>query len=283
MEQNNLLINYFNIIPLKRFVIIILLFIGIAKINAQVTNGVTGLLHMPNAEMQKDGTAIIGGNFLNKHNLPNNYWWGYNTFNYFINITFLSRIEISYICTLVKGQKHISYWPQQTWGKFVNQDRHFAARLQVIKEGEWWKFMPSIVVGTNDPTTGAQGDGFYYGGVGSSGNGYFNRWYIAITKHFNIPWGELGVHAAYLYNKRTDYPLNDPAFGINFRPDFHKNLNLIAEYDAKTFNIGATYALWADHFNFLVELQEGKYLSAGLVYKVNLKGGNRWKSKILDY
>ena len=94
---------------------------------------------------------------------------------------------------------------------------------------------------------------------------------------------EIGVHVTYLYNKRTDYPLNGPAFGINFRPHLHKNLNLIAEYDAKTFNVGATYALWADHFNFLIELQKGKYISAGLVYKVNLKGGNRWKSKLFDY
>ena len=36
-------------------------------------------------------------------------------------------------------------------------------------------------------------------------------------------------------------------------------------------------------FNFLIELQEGKYISAGLVYKVNLLGGNRWKSKLFDY
>ena len=104
-----------------------------------------------------------------------------------------------------------------------------------------------------------------------------------MTKHFNVLWGELGVHAAYLYNKRTDYPLNGPALGVSFRPNCHKNLNLIAEYDAKTINVGATYALWADHFNFLIELQDGKYVSAGLVYKVNLLGGNRWNCKLFDY
>lgn len=270
---------------MKRFIIILLLCLGFGmpKIHAQFTNGVTGLLHMPNAEMQKDGTAIIGGNFLNKHNLPSENWWGYHTYNYFINITFFSRIEIAYICTLVQGKKNGYHWPESTYGKFVNQDRHFAARLQAVKEGEWWKYMPSIVLGVNDPTTGAQSDGYYYGGVEGSGNGFFNRWYVSVSKHFNIPWGELGVHATYLYNKRTDYPLNDPAFGINFRPNYHKNLNFIAEYDAKTINIGATYALWADHFNLLFELQEGKYISAGLVYKVNLKGGNKWNCKIFDY
>ena len=95
--------------------------------SAQFTYGTTGLLHMPNAEMQKDATLVVGGNFLNKHNLPSDYWWGYDTFNYFVNITFFDRLEIAYVMTLVKGQKEIEYWPEVTWGKFVNQDRHFAA------------------------------------------------------------------------------------------------------------------------------------------------------------
>ena len=249
---------------------------------AQFTCGTTGLLHMPSAEMQKDGTLVVGGNFLNTHNLPSNYWWGYDTFNYFVNFTFFDCLEIAYVMTGVKGQEEIEYWPQETWGRFVNQDRHFAARLHIVKEGAWRKFMPSIVIGVNDPTTGTGGD-YSEMGVDGEGNGYFNRWYMAVTKHFYVPYGELGVHAAYLYNKRTDYPLNGPAFGVNFRPSFHRNLNVIAEYDAKTINVGATYAFWADHFNFLFELQEGKYISAGLVYKVNMKGGNEWKARIWDY
>lgn len=252
---------------------------------AQFTDGVTGLLHMPNAVMQKDGSFIIGGNYLNYRNVPfiNSSSYKYNTYNYYLNITFFKRLEIAYICTLNKGIPNSSYWPQQTWGKFTNQDRHFAAKLLLIEENIWWEYMPSIAIGVSDPTTGDGSTDYSNFGVDGSGNGYFNRWYIAMTKHFQLKgMGELGVHAAYLYNKRTDYPLNGPAFGLNFRPNFHKNLNLIAEYDAKTINVGATYSLWADHFNFLFELQEGKYISAGLVYKVNLKGGNNWKSKIFE-
>ena len=56
-----------------------------------------------------------------------------------------------------------------------------------------------------------------------------------------------------------------------------------AEFDTKTVNVGAMYALWADHFNLMVELQEGKYLSAGLVYKVNLQGNNRWNAKVFEF
>lgn len=263
---------------------IICIFLGNMKVAAQLTDGVTGLLHMPNAEMQKDATVMIGGNFLNKHNLPSNWWWGYNTYNYFINITFLDRIEISYICTLVQGKPGTGYhWPEFTYGKFVNQDRHFAGKIQLVKEGEWWEHMPAIAVGVSDPTSGGSAGDYSDMNVSGSGNGFFNRWFAAVTKHFQIPYGELGVHATYLKNKRTDYPLNGLGWGINFRPDFHRNLNVIIEHDTKTLNVGAIYSLWADHFNFLFELQKGKYISCGLVYKVNLKGGNRWKSKILDY
>lgn len=185
-----------------------MLCIGIFRTYAQFTNGMTGLLHMPNAEIQKDATFVLGGNFLNKHNLPSDYWWGYDTYNYFVNVTLFDRIEVAYICTLVKGQKEISYWPEQTYGKFVNQDRHFAGKIQLVKEGEWWKHMPALAVGVSDPTTGGGSD-YSDMAVDGSGNGYFNRWYVAVTKHFAINRiGELGVHAAYLYNKRTDYPLN---------------------------------------------------------------------------
>ena len=268
---------------------IILLFIFtlqfIPSIKAQFTDGMTGLLHLVNAEVQEDATFMLGGNMLHKRNLPNEKYWTtntgtYNTYNYYINVTLFERIEISYICTLIKG---MPTWPSYTWGKFVNQDRHFAGKLQLVKEGEWWEHMPAVAIGVSDPTTGVQSDGYYYGGVSGNGNGFFNRWFAAVTKHFDIPYGELGVHATYLYNKRLDYPLNGLGWGINFRPDFHKNLNLIIEHDTKTLNVGAIYSLWADHFNFLFELQDGKYVSCGLVYKVNLKGGNRWKSGIFDY
>lgn len=272
---------------LKKFILIACLYLGfgIDKINAQLTDGMTGLLHMPNAEMQRDATFMMGGNYLNWRKVPfiKRSWYHYNTYNYFLNITFFKRLEVSYICTLNRGVPNSSYWPKPTWGKFRNQDRHFAAKFLLMEEGQWWEYMPAIVLGVSDPTTGQDGADYTSMDIKKTGNGSFNRWYIAATKHFQIPYGELGIHAAYLYNKRTDYPLNGAAFGVNFRPVFHRNLNIIAEYDAKTVNVGATYALWADHFNFLFELQQGKYISAGLVYKVNLKGGNRWKSGVFAY
>jgi len=268
-----------------RFIILLMcLYFNNINIRAQQTDGMTGLLHMVNAEVQKDATFMLGGNMLHKYNVPSpDYWWGdYNTYNYYINLTLFNRIEVAYICTLVQGKPN-SIWPSFTYGKFVNQDRHFAGKIQLTKEGEWWKHMPAIAVGVSDPTTGGSAGDYSDMNVDGDGNGFFNRWFAAVTKHFYIPYGELGLHATYLYNKRTDYPLNGLGWGINFRPDFHKNLNLIIEHDTKTLNVGAIYSLWADHFNFLFELQDGKYVSCGVVYKVNLKGGNRWKSGIFSY
>ena len=189
---------------------------------------------------------------------------------------------MAYICTLIQGKPEFGErWPEYTYGKFTNQDRHFAGRINVLKEGELWKHMPSIVLGVNDPSTGGDFDYTDFN-VNTSGNGYFNRWYIAMTKHFQTQAGELGVHVAYLYNKKQDYKLNGPAVGVNFRPAIHPTLNLIAEYDAKTLNIGATYSVWNDHFQAVFELQQCKYISAGLIYKVNLLGNNQWKSKFIE-
>ena len=50
-------------------------------LSAQLTYGTTGLLHAPSAEMQRDKTVMIGGNFLNKEITPPT--WYYHTYNYF--------------------------------------------------------------------------------------------------------------------------------------------------------------------------------------------------------
>ena len=75
-------------------------------IKAQQTDGMTGLLHMVNAEIQKDATFMLGGNMLHKNNVPSKLWWGdYNTYNYYINITLFDRIEMaSFIGQILLGE-----------------------------------------------------------------------------------------------------------------------------------------------------------------------------------
>ena len=67
--------------------------------HAQFVDCSTGLLQMPTAEMQQDGTFMITNNFLNKHSLPTS-GWGYNTFQYGFAISMWGRIEMGYVCTI---------------------------------------------------------------------------------------------------------------------------------------------------------------------------------------
>lgn len=60
---------------------------------------------------------------------------------------------------------------QSQMGKFTNQDRYFSLRLRVLKEEQFFKYMPAAVLGTSDPFTESRGGEIMPSGDG--GNGYF--------------------------------------------------------------------------------------------------------------
>lgn len=253
----------------KLLVVTCFLVLGIPAI-AQFTYGTTGLLHMPTADMQQDKTFMAGSGYLNKHATPSR--WYYNTWNYYINITFLPWIEVAYTCTI------FDEWLANRKVHMINQDRSFHGRLRIWKEGWWKEWAPQIVVGVNDFTTGSGGD-YTEMGVDGDANGYLNRYYIAATKH--LSWhGEWGIHAAYVYNKRGKDKLNGVAVGVDYQFALKgeelwqkavNGLNLMAEYDSKFVNIGAKYTFWKDQINIITELRECKYPSVGVYFKVHLK------------
>ena len=254
----------------KLLVVTCFLVLGIPAI-AQFTYGTTGLLHMPTADMQQDKTFMAGGGYLNKHATPDR--WSYNTWNYYINITFFPWIEVAYTCTI------FDEWLADRKLYMVNQDRGFHGRLRLWKEGWWKEWTPQIVVGVNDLTTGASGLDYGEMAIEGDNNGYFNRYYIVATKHLSW-YGEWGIHAAYVYNKRGKDKLNGVAIGVDYQfalkgeEPWQKavnGLNLMAEYDSKFVNVGAKYALWKDYINIITELRECKYPSVGVYFKVHLK------------
>ena len=265
----------------------------------QFVNGTTGLLNMPTADMQKDATVMMGGGYLSKHTTPPR--WNYNTWNYYVNITFLPWIEVAYTCTI------FDEWASKTV-RMINQDRNFSGRLRVWKEGWWKKWTPQIVLGVNDVTSGSGGDYLNFG-VDGKGNGYFSRTYVAITKHIDCQQvGKLGLHASYVYNNRTDYPLNDWAFGANFRFGLKEGglgarllngMNLMVEaYPANgqggrkiklnsyeperhyarglhmgryDLNAGLSYSWWNDRINWYGYYYGCKDFSTGLQLKIYMK------------
>ena len=184
-----------------------------------------------------------------------------------------------------------TYYPESVWGKYCNQDRQFSGRLRLWKEGWWKEWTPQIVLGANDPGTNDRTSEKDYG-IGmtgsASGNGHWQRYYLAVTKHLSIRnTGELGIHLAYVYNKRTDYHLNGPAIGANFRFQLLGNqpfmkavnkLNLMAEKYGKNKyvwdNSVDDYILLKsneEYFNVVIEFNRCRYFSGGVFFKVHLK------------
>lgn len=250
---------------------------GLGAARAQFTDSSTGLLQMPTAEMQEDGTFMITNNFVNKH--ATSPRWNYHTFQYGFAVSFWGRVEIGYVCTIFNGswdprpkEEKGSYWTIMR-----NQDRHFTGRVLLLREGEFGQnWIPALVAGISDPTTGSGGD-YSKMNVDGTGNGYFNRNFIMLTKHFDTPWGALGAHAGYQFNWRKDYPINAPCAGVDWKPvwlqdkGFFDSLDCILEYDSRTVNMGFIASVWDNRFEAMFELQDFQWINFGLRYKLRMK------------
>lgn len=107
---------------------------------------------------------MLGGNVLDITPL---HYYDFDvryTFNYYLNITVFPWLEVGYTCTLNYANKGSTYFPEQSWGKYTNQDRSFNFRLRVWKEGWWKTWTPQIVIGVDDPGTH---DSYGGGGISS--------------------------------------------------------------------------------------------------------------------
>ena len=264
----------------KLLLSIVIAFVSCSLARAQFTDSSSGLLQLPTALMQDDGTFMITNNFLNRHSLPTS-GWSYNTFAYGFDVTFWNRLEVGYVCTIFNGKK--SGKESDRTMILFNQDRHFLGKFQILKEGEFGLgWIPALAVGISDPTTASSKNGYIDGsaGVEGTGNGYFNRMYVALSKTFPTQWGRVDAHVAYLYNRRTDYPLNGPGVAVTWRPvwlvdrGLLDEVQLIAEYDARTVNMGMIASVWDRRFELMLELQNFRWINFGARFKVKLNRDN---------
>ncbi|MBR4585444.1 MAG: YjbH domain-containing protein [Bacteroidales bacterium] len=250
--------------------------LGTAALHAQYLDSSTGLLQMPTADMQADGTFMITNNFVNKNALSKR--WGYDTFQYGFAVSFWKRVEIGYVCTIFNGA-----WdprPNKTERQRIirNQDRHFTGRVLLLREGEFGlDWMPALVAGISDPTTGSGGYEYAGGDVSGGGNGYFNRNFMVLTKHFQTSWGDLGAHMGYQFNRRNDYSINAPCAGVDWKPVWlHRkgildDVDCIVEFDSRTVNAGVIASVWDNRFEVMFELQNFRWINFGLRYKVRIR------------
>jgi hypothetical protein len=208
---------------------------------AQPTAGTTGLLNIPTAGMQADGTFMFGGTWLPAAMMPEAL--NFNTGNYYLNLTFLPFFEVSYRCTLLKSQS----------GGYRNQDRSVAVRARLFRER---RYFPAVVAGGNDIYTSS-----------GKGNQYFSAFYAVTSKNFDC--GKIQVQASLGYGLDTfrNDQLAGIFGGISFSPEFLQSLELMAEYDSNAFNAGLSLTLFS-HLRVVVFAYDLDHRAGCLMYKI---------------
>lgn len=234
----------------------VLLLTSFSGIRAQEYTGITGMMHVPTAEMAPAGTARVGAFFLNREFTPDRMKDAngkYFTFNHFLAVAPFSWVELSYVCTLLKTAKN--HDEAQGIG-YHGKDRHFCVKLRPLKEGKYW---PALAVGVQDPANTKEGD-----------NTYFKNYYVAASKHLNWKGHELGVHLTYRYY-RSDFNAKwrGVTGGITYRPAFAPNSRAMLEYTGNDVNVAVDCYLWRLLF-VQAGLQNGKYFSGGLMLRIQL-------------
>ena len=223
---------------------ILIILLADYSVYSQTIGGITGLLNTPSAQMQEDGTFMMGVNYLPDIITPEPF--NYDTGNYYFNITFLPFLEVSYKMTLFSNG-----------GKYNQQDRSIALRGRLIKERH---FIPSVVVGANDIHTSSSG----------RGNQYFGSMYLVATK--GLIWNKNKLDLTMGYSCASFRHNNYVGLfgGLSYSPCFFNQLNLMAEYDSNHINIGSSL-LVLKHLHLVAFICDFKKdIVGGISYKVFL-------------
>ncbi len=215
---------------------------------SQYSMGSVGLLNTPSAEMNEDGVARVGSNYLPESMTPSA--WDYDSANYFLGITFLPFVDISIRYTLLKES-----------GKW-NQDRSVSLKLRLFKERKW---VPAIAVGSNDLLTTNELNVLSE----STSNRYFSSIFGVMTKHFESNIGEFGVTMGG-YLPIEERQTSEGVFGgVSYAPNFYKDLKFIAEYNDGNVNIGSAVKLFncLSLYGYAYDL---KVFTGGVRYEIDL-------------
>ena len=233
---------------------------------AQQYTGMSGLIHTPSADMDAEGTARIGGHFLNKEFTPDETFRHngekFNTGSFYLSVTPFKWLELGYTFTLRKRNQN--YFGEVGGVGYYGKDRYLSAKVRLVKEDGWW---PSVAIGTNDPyTTSSQNYD-----KEENKNSPFCNFYLSATKHVNLGGHLIGIHLSGRYFRREyNEKWNGVVGGLTYSPKFDNHrLRGIVEYTGADVNIGADYLLFG-HLLVQASLQQGRYFSGGLCYQVNL-------------
>ena len=242
------------------FLLLLFTFVG-SSVMAQQYTGMTGLLHVPSAEMDTIENLRFGVHLLPKYMMPDAIRFEgekYASTNWYVSAMPLKWVEVGYSFTLMKFHKNLDKNSEETG--FYSKDRYFSLRLRPLREGRYW---PSVVIGGNDVIGQRDGDSYSF---------YFRNFYLAASKHVELPFGEVGGHLAYRYwTKSYNKRWNGVVGGLTFRPSIYRPLRFIAEYDGNGVNIGADCVLFR-YVQLQASLMKCRYPSVGGALRIELKG-----------
>ena len=208
--------------------------------------GMTGLLNVPSADVQTDGTVIFGASYLDKnHAEVLNSKSQYNVLAYYVNVTFLPFAEVALR----------SSGPLNRPDRSFQVDRMVSARIQLLKEQE---NIPSFVIGGHDIITTV-----------NEGNQYFGALYTVTTKHLNLSEHDIGLTLGYGLDIMEHNQFEGLFGGLSFSPSFIPEITVMVEYDSNVVNIGGELSLF-DHIELLSVLQDMKDFSGSIAVKVFL-------------
>lgn len=257
---------------MKKILFVLLMVVSTAVgVRAQIVMGNTGLINIPTADMKPEGTFVGGATFLPKSYLDS--WHNYNTGMYYITLTPLPWVELTFRETLQKGTQQISVPPyvneegalvigEVKPGKygFHFQDRSYSLRLAPL----FWvknKWVPKLVIGTNDPWS-------------DHGGSYYSCLYGVTTETLDFDKiGKFGVSAGYfksLNDRFGETKAYKGAFaGISYKPAFYDKLMVSADYDTKGVNLGANVILF-NHWNIYAYERDFKKFGFGMSYQYTI-------------
>jgi hypothetical protein len=192
-----------------------LLFSGIVPkaARSQSLMGTTGLVTIPTARMQQDGTVSLGLSYFDKKHQQ--FFEGTSDIGMaYLNVTLLPFLELA--------MRLNNPFPSDDF----SVDRTPMVRLRLLKER---KFLPAVVVGVHDLAS-----------TESTSTVHYNATYLVFSKQ----WKEFDFHLGYAPEimKARYYQLSGVFGGVAYSP--HRAIHFSAEYDTRHVNAGVELLLW---------------------------------------
>jgi len=205
---------------------------------SQSLMGTTGLVTIPTARMQQDGTMSFGVSYFDKKHQQ--FFEGTRDIGMaYVNITLLPFLELA--------MRLNNPMPSDVF----SVDRTPMVRIRVLKER---KYLPAVVIGVHDLAS-----------TESHGTVHYNATYLVFSKQLD----DFDFHFGYAPElmKAKYYQLNGVFGGVAYSP--HKAISLFAEYDTRTVNAGVQFLL-LNHIGINLATINFDSWAAGVSFKASL-------------